>query len=124
MSRVVSELQRMGFRLASVYLIDSTFLQDAPKFVAGVLACLSAMTMLELPHCNVRSSAPGIARDAALLAASGSRAGVASRCSQSATCCPTAACSTSCSTRTRRCRALEARRVRPLLAASSSRLRL
>ena len=29
MSRVVSELQRMGFRLASVYLIDSTFLQDA-----------------------------------------------------------------------------------------------
>ncbi|EOD35598.1 hypothetical protein EMIHUDRAFT_78000 [Emiliania huxleyi CCMP1516] len=31
MSRVVSELQRMGFRLASVYLIDSTFLQDATR---------------------------------------------------------------------------------------------
>ena len=46
--------------------LGSASLQDAPKFVAGVLACLSAMTMLELPHCNVRSSALGIARDAAL----------------------------------------------------------
>ena len=39
--------------------LGSTSLQDAPKFVAGVLACLSAMTMLELPHCNVRQLSPG-----------------------------------------------------------------
>eukprot|EP00967_Tisochrysis_lutea_P013547 scaffold15134_cov34-Tisochrysis_lutea.AAC.4 len=53
MAAVVGELQRLGFRLVSVYLLDSHFVADAPKFVSGVLCCLSAMTSLELPHVNV-----------------------------------------------------------------------
>jgi len=53
MSRVVHELQRIGFNMVSVYLLDSHFIADAPKFVSGVLCCLSAMTSLELAHVNV-----------------------------------------------------------------------
>lgn len=55
MAAVVAELQRLSFRLVSVYLLDSHFIADAPKFVSGVLCCLSAMTSLELPHVNVLS---------------------------------------------------------------------
>ena len=55
MQRVVQELQRMNFKLAAAYLLDSQFCCDAPKFISGVLCCLSAMTALELPHVNVLS---------------------------------------------------------------------
>ena len=44
MQRVVQELQRMNFKLAAAYLLDSQFCCDAPKFISGVLCCLSAMT--------------------------------------------------------------------------------
>jgi len=52
---VVQELQRLGFRVAAAYLLDSQFIADAAKFISGVLCCLSAMTSLELPHVNVLS---------------------------------------------------------------------
>jgi len=55
MQQVVAELQRMGFRVAAVYLLDSQFVADPSKFISGVLCCLSAMTALELPHVNVLS---------------------------------------------------------------------
>ena len=70
----------MNFKLAAAYLLDSQFCCDAPKFISGVLCCLSAMTgaaptieprgpcpptrdqhargggaALELPHVNVLS---------------------------------------------------------------------
>lgn len=53
--QISRELQRMGFRICSCYLLDSQFVADVAKFVAGVLCCLSAMTSLELPHVNVLS---------------------------------------------------------------------
>ena len=53
MSMLVQELQRIGFRVASAYLLDSQFIADPTKFISGVLCCLSAMTSLELPHINV-----------------------------------------------------------------------
>ena len=55
MVTLTQELQRMGYRVAAAYLLDSAFAADVAKFVSGVLCCLSAMTMLELPHINVLS---------------------------------------------------------------------
>lgn len=55
MAQLVAQLQRMGFRIASSYLLDSQFVGDVAKFVSGVLCCLSSMTALELPHVNVLS---------------------------------------------------------------------
>jgi hypothetical protein len=36
-----------------VYLLDSQFLDDPTKYFSGVLAALSAMVNLEIPHVNV-----------------------------------------------------------------------
>jgi len=55
MATIVSSLQRLGYRIAASYLLDSQFVADVAKFVSGVLCCLSAMTALELPHVNVLS---------------------------------------------------------------------
>ena len=52
-SHIVAQLQRLGFRVSSTYLLDSQFVADAPKFISALLCCLSAMTSLELPHINV-----------------------------------------------------------------------
>lgn len=46
---------RMGFRLCATYLIDSTFISDTSKFLAGSLSAMSAMLMLETPHLNILS---------------------------------------------------------------------
>jgi len=41
-------------RIAAVYLLDANFVNDGSKFIAGTMQALSAMTMLEVPHVNVR----------------------------------------------------------------------
>ena len=38
---------------SQVYCLDSQFVQEMPKFIAGQLSALSAMVQLELPHINV-----------------------------------------------------------------------
>eukprot|EP01119_Soliformovum_irregulare_P015682 TRINITY_DN4446_c0_g1_i1.p1 TRINITY_DN4446_c0_g1~~TRINITY_DN4446_c0_g1_i1.p1 ORF type:complete len:280 (-),score=60.72 TRINITY_DN4446_c0_g1_i1:253-1092(-) len=53
MQRFVSSLQEWGYRVCGVYLLDSHFIDDPSKFMAGTLMCLSAMVRLELPHVNV-----------------------------------------------------------------------
>ena len=55
MRQVVDQLQRWNFRLCGVFLLDSQFLIQASKFLAGVMTALSAMVILELPHVNVLS---------------------------------------------------------------------
>ncbi len=56
MKRIANALQtRMDFRICGVYLLDSMFISDVSKFVAGSLSALSAMVSLELPHVNVLS---------------------------------------------------------------------
>ena len=56
MRTLVDALQNQAsYRIVGLYLIDAHFLADPAKFVSGVLACLSAMTRLELPHINVLS---------------------------------------------------------------------
>jgi len=53
MRDIVEMLQNLDFRVAGVYCIDINFVEDAPKYLAGALAALTAMVNLELPHINV-----------------------------------------------------------------------
>ena len=46
-------LQREGYAIVAVYLVDSLFVTDASRLIAGAMMCLSVMTQLELPHINV-----------------------------------------------------------------------
>jgi GTPase SAR1 family protein len=53
--RLFGHLQRKGYNLCGVFLLDSQFMIDPSKFLSGCLVALSAMTMFELPHVNVLS---------------------------------------------------------------------
>jgi len=53
MREMVDMMQNLDFRVAGVYCIDINFVEDAPKFLSGALAALTAMVNLELPHINV-----------------------------------------------------------------------
>jgi hypothetical protein len=53
MREIVQALQRWGFIVCGVYVLDSQFMADPRKFISGCLACLSAMVQLEIPHVNV-----------------------------------------------------------------------
>uniref|UniRef100_A0A5S6QX65 GPN-loop GTPase 3 n=1 Tax=Trichuris muris TaxID=70415 RepID=A0A5S6QX65_TRIMR len=53
MRTIVDELKRINFNLCVVFILDTQFLLDVPKFMSGSLAALSAMVNLELPHINV-----------------------------------------------------------------------
>jgi len=54
--RMIDQMTQWGHhRMASVFLVDATFVCDAPKFISGSLLSLSAMIALELPHVNVLS---------------------------------------------------------------------
>ena len=52
-TRVAQCLRDRGFNVVCVYCVDSTFVSDAAKFIAGQLTALAAMVNLELPHVNV-----------------------------------------------------------------------
>jgi hypothetical protein len=41
--------------MVAVYLLDSQFITDGAKFIAGCMQCQAAMMNLELPHVNVLS---------------------------------------------------------------------
>lgn len=55
MRQIVNALQTWDFRLCGVFLVDAQFLTDTAKFFSGILAALSAMVQLEVPHINVLS---------------------------------------------------------------------
>lgn len=55
MKQVVSAIQRLGYNVCGVYMIDSQFIDDPAKFFSGVLSAMSAMLQLEIPHINVLS---------------------------------------------------------------------
>lgn len=55
MRQLVENLDRWNFRVCGVFLVDAQFLVDTPKFFSGVLAALSVMVTLEIPHLNVMS---------------------------------------------------------------------
>eukprot|EP01107_Rhizomastix_libera_P001444 TRINITY_DN12321_c0_g1_i1.p1 TRINITY_DN12321_c0_g1~~TRINITY_DN12321_c0_g1_i1.p1 ORF type:complete len:279 (-),score=84.88 TRINITY_DN12321_c0_g1_i1:7-843(-) len=49
----VNFLKGEGYSIVGTYLLDSHFITEAGKYISGVLACLSAMVRLEIPHVNV-----------------------------------------------------------------------
>mmetsp|Transcript_6517 Transcript_6517/g.12285 ORF Transcript_6517/g.12285 Transcript_6517/m.12285 type:complete len:543 (+) Transcript_6517:2023-3651(+) len=55
--KVIDQMVNWGHasRMCSVFIVDATFVCDAPKFISGSLLSLSAMIALELPHVNVLS---------------------------------------------------------------------
>jgi GPN-loop GTPase len=55
LKRVSALLQKHGFNVCGVYLVDALFVTDASKLIAGNLMALSAMVHFELPHINVLS---------------------------------------------------------------------
>ena len=55
MRQFVEQLERWNFRTCAVFLLDSQFLIDSAKYFSGVLAALSVMVTLEVPHVNVMS---------------------------------------------------------------------
>ncbi|KOB70492.1 GPN-loop GTPase 3, partial [Operophtera brumata] len=53
MKKLVDLLDKWGFRVCVVFLIDSQFMIDGAKFLSGTMAALSVMVNLELPHVNI-----------------------------------------------------------------------
>jgi len=54
MKRIVDFLHReMGYKMVTLYLLDSNFVGDSSKFVAGTLMCLASMVHFEMPHLNI-----------------------------------------------------------------------
>ncbi|RLN72772.1 hypothetical protein BBJ28_00022923 [Nothophytophthora sp. Chile5] len=53
--RILQRLQKLGYRLAVVHLVDAHHCTDSSKFVSVVMLSLSSMVRLELPHVNVLS---------------------------------------------------------------------
>jgi GTPase SAR1 family protein len=51
--RICQHLQQEGYRVAAVYLMDSTVCFDLSKFISGTLASLATMIHLEMTHFNV-----------------------------------------------------------------------
>ncbi|KAL0210983.1 hypothetical protein P9112_009281 [Eukaryota sp. TZLM1-RC] len=55
LQRIVGILEKWGFRLVCVNLVDSFCCTDISKFISAVLISLTEMLNLELPHVNVLS---------------------------------------------------------------------
>ena len=53
MKAIVEMLVRLDYKVCGMYLLDCQFMQDTPKFFAGVMTAMSAMLQLEAPHINV-----------------------------------------------------------------------
>ncbi|XP_071448519.1 GPN-loop GTPase 3 [Hetaerina americana] len=55
MKDLVEVLQNWNFRVCGVFLMDSQFMIDGAKFLAGTMTALSVMVNLVIPHVNVLS---------------------------------------------------------------------
>jgi GTPase SAR1 family protein len=54
MKRIVDFLHKeMNYKMVTLYLLDSNFVGEASKFVAGTLMCLASMVHFEMPHLNI-----------------------------------------------------------------------
>ena len=65
MRQFVDTLQQWDIRVCGVFLVDSKFMVNTPMFFSGVLAALSAMVQLEIPHINVMSKMDLLSKDQA-----------------------------------------------------------
>ena len=63
MRQFVEMLQQWDFRVCAVFLVDSKFMVNTPMFFSGVLAALSTMIQLEVPHINVMTKMDLLSQD-------------------------------------------------------------
>ena len=65
MRNVIDRMRMWGFEsnMVAVFLLDTTFVCDTPKFISGSLLSLSAMIALELPHVNVMTKCDMISEE-------------------------------------------------------------
>ncbi|KAG9394881.1 ATP-binding family protein [Carpediemonas membranifera] len=63
MGRLSRTLEGLGYRVAAVYLSESTFISDPGALVYSALAALSAMLALGIPHINLLSKVDLLADD-------------------------------------------------------------
>ena len=54
---IFAQLVRWEYSLAAVHLVDSHYCSDPGKFISVMLASLSSMLQVELPHVNILSKA-------------------------------------------------------------------
>lgn len=52
---VFGRLEKLGYHLCAVHLVDSHYCSDPPKFISTLLLSLSTMLQIGLPHVNVLS---------------------------------------------------------------------
>lgn len=57
MRNILSKLEKIGFRICTVNLIDSHYCNEPHKFISTLLLSLNTMLHLEFPHINVLSKA-------------------------------------------------------------------
>lgn len=55
MTRIIETFRSADYKVCSLYLLESLFLNDVGKFFAGVLTATSAMLQLGIPHINILS---------------------------------------------------------------------
>lgn len=55
MPKIVGVFQAADYKVCSLYLLESLFLNDVSKFFAGVLTATSSMLQLGIPHINIMS---------------------------------------------------------------------
>ncbi|KAG8233425.1 hypothetical protein J437_LFUL013419, partial [Ladona fulva] len=55
MKDLVEVLQNWNFRVCGVFILDSQFMIDGAKFLAGTMTALSVMVNLVIPHINILS---------------------------------------------------------------------
>ncbi|CAZ79217.1 unnamed protein product [Tuber melanosporum] len=48
-------IQKLGYRLVVIHLVDSHYCADPSKYISVLLLCLRSMLQLDLPHINVLS---------------------------------------------------------------------
>ncbi|XP_060519196.1 GPN-loop GTPase 2 [Cylas formicarius] len=64
---VFQKLERLGYHLCAVHLVDSHYCSDPTKFISTLLLSLSTMMHIALPHVNVLSKADLLKKNAAKL---------------------------------------------------------
>jgi GPN-loop GTPase len=57
MHNVFGKLEKLGYRLCAVHLVDSHYCSEPHKFISALLLSLHTMLQMSLPHINVLSKA-------------------------------------------------------------------
>ncbi|XP_028135645.1 GPN-loop GTPase 2 [Diabrotica virgifera virgifera] len=64
---IFGRLEKLGYHLCAVHLVDSHYCSDPPKFISTLLLSLSTMLQIGLPHVNVLSKADLLKKNASKL---------------------------------------------------------